>query len=214
MEKLFEKSNKIIQSINYPHQREVIGNINWDWRMNGIIGARGTGKTTLLLQKLQHFQKEGHEVMYVRLDDLYFTDHSIYELADTFRKNGGEYLYLDEVHKYPSWSREFKNIYDSISGLKLALSGSSIIEISKQDSDLSRRALIYELNGLSFREYLLMSGIYSSPAYPLSEIFRDHVQIASGITNKIPVLKYFTYYLKGGFFPYFLEPDRDYLITL
>jgi hypothetical protein len=214
MEKLIEKSNKSIHTIHYPYQRDVIGKINWDWRMNGIIGARGTGKTTLLLQKLAQFQKEGHDVLYVRLDDLYFTDHSIYDLADTFRKNGGEYLYLDEVHKYADWARELKNIYDSIPDLKLVFSGSSIIELSKQDADLSRRSLLYEMTGLSFREYLLLSDIVSLPAFTLTEILENHIEIASKIINKIHVLKHFSTYLKSGFYPFFLEPDRDYLLTL
>lgn len=214
MEKLLEKSNKSIQSAQYSYQRDVIGNINWDWRMNGIIGARGTGKTTLLLQKLQQLRKEGHDVLYVRLDDLYFADHHIFELADSFRKNGGEYLYMDEAHKYPGWAREFKNIYDSIPELKLVFSGSSIIELTKHDADLSRRALMYELTGLSFREYLLMADVISLPAYSLDEIFRDHVEIASGVVKKIPILKHFSTFLKSGFYPFFLEPDRDYLMTL
>jgi predicted AAA+ superfamily ATPase len=214
MEKLLEKSNKSIQSVHYSYQRDVIGKINWDWRMNGIIGGRGTGKTTLLLQKLQQFKKVGHEVLYVRLDDLYFADHHINDLADAFRKNGGEYLYLDEVHKYPGWARELKNIYDSNPELKLVFSGSSIIELTKQDADLSRRALMYEMTGLSFREYLLMADIISLPRYPLTEIFRDHVNIASGIVKQIPVLKHFSSYLKKGFYPYFLEPERDYFTTL
>jgi predicted AAA+ superfamily ATPase len=182
--------------------------------MNGIIGARGTGKTTLLLQKLQQLRKAGHDVLYVRLDDLYFADHGIYEVADSFRKNGGEYLYLDEVHKYPGWSRELKNIYDSLPELKLVFSGSSIIELTKHDADLSRRALLYELPGLSLREYLLMADIAPLPAYSLADVFRDHVEIATGIVREIPVLKYFSAYLKCGFYPYFLEPDRDYLMTL
>jgi len=214
MEKLLEKSNKSIQSVHYSYQRNVIGKINWEWRMNGIIGARGTGKTTLLLQKLQQFKKDGHEVLYVRLDDLYFVDHRITDLADAFRKNGGEYLYFDEVHKYPGWARELKNIYDSNPELKLVFSGSSIIELTKQDADLSRRALMYEMTGLSFREYLLMSGITSLPVYSFPEIIGDHVNIASVIVSQIPVLKHFSSYLKNGFYPFFLEPERDYFTTL
>lgn len=214
MEKLIEKSNQSIQSVQYPYQRKVIGKIDWDWRMNGIIGARGTGKTTLLFQKLQQFRKEGREVLYVRLDDLYFVDHNVYDLADTFRKYGGEYLYMDEVHKYFGWARELKNIYDSMPDLKLVFSGSSIIELTKQDADLSRRALMYEMTGLSFREYLHMADIISLPTFQLTEIFRDHMDIASGITQKIPVLKHFLAYLKSGYYPYFLEPKRDYFATL
>lgn len=214
MEKLLEKSNKSIQSLHFPHQRNVIGKINWEWRMNGIYGARGTGKTTLLLQKLAQFQKEGHEVLYVRLDDLYFADHRIYDLADTFRKNGGKYLYLDEVHKYSGWARELKNIYDSVPELNLVFSGSSIIELTRQDADLSRRALLYEMTGLSFREYLAIADIIKLPAFTLNEIVKNHIGIASGIIKEIPVLKHFTAYLKGGFYPFFLEPNRDYLMTI
>jgi len=214
MEKLIEKSNKSIDSVQYKYQRDVIGKINWDWRMNGIIGARGTGKTTLLLQKLKLFRNEGHDVLYVRLDDLYFADHHIYDLADTFRKHGGKYLYMDEVHKYFGWARELKNIYDSMPGLKLVFSGSSIIELTKQDADLSRRALMYEMTGLSFREYLLMADIILLPAYSLSDIFVNHRKIASEISGKIPVLKHFSSYLEGGFYPYFLESERDYFATL
>lgn len=159
MDKIIEKSIKSVQSVHFPHQRDVIGKINWDWRMNGIVGARGTGKTTLLLQRLQQLNKDGHEVLYIRLDDIYFADHRIYDVADSFRKNGGEYLYLDEVHKYSGWARELKNIYDSIPELKLVFSGSSIIELTKQDADLSRRALMYEMTGLSFREYLFLANV-------------------------------------------------------
>jgi uncharacterized protein len=214
MENLLERSNKSILSIDYPYQRNVIGKINWDWRMNGVYGARGVGKTTLLLQKLKKFSKEGHEVLYVRLDDLYFADHRIYDVADIFRKSGGEYLYMDEVHKYPGWSGELKNIYDSMPELKIVFSGSSIIELTKQSSDLSRRALQYEMTGLSFREYLLMTNVLAIPSYPLPEIFRDHEEIASTITREIPVLKHYSKYLRSGFYPYFLEPDRDYSVTL
>lgn len=214
MEKLLEKSNKSIQSLHFPHQRDVNGKINWEWRMNGIFGARGTGKTTLLLQKLSQFQKNGYDVLYVRLDDLYFADHRIYDLADTFRKNGGKYLYLDEVHKYSGWARELKNIYDSIPELKMVFSGSSIIELTGQDADLSRRALMYEMTGLSFREYLAIADIIALPAYTLNEIVENHIGIASGIVKEIPVLKHFIFYMKGGYYPFFLEPDRDYFMTL
>ncbi len=214
MEKITEKSNRIIQAISYPHRRKVIGNINWDWTMNGIVGARGTGKTTLMLQQLRKLQQEGHDVLYVRLDDFYFTDRRLVDLADDFRKMGGEYLYMDEVHKYPGWARELKNIYDTVHGLKVVFSGSSIIELTEQDADLSRRALMYEMTGLSFREYLLMLGIFNFPAITLSELMADHAEISSEIAGKIPVLKHFSSYIHGGFYPYFLEPERDYLMTL
>lgn len=214
MKNLIEKSEYNIRSINYSYQRNVTGNINWEWRMNGIVGARGTGKTTLLLQKLKQLQNNNHEVLYVRLDDFYFTENKLVDLAEAFRKIGGEYLYLDEVHKYDGWARELKNIYDSMPALKVVFSGSSIIELTNQETDLSRRALMYEMNGLSFREYLHMSGILTTPEYTLNDIIVNHLDISYDISSKTPILKYFNNYLKTGFYPYFLEVHRDYLSTL
>lgn len=214
MERLIEKSNNSMLQAKFPYQRKIPGEINWNWRLNGIVGARGTGKTTLLLQKLQQFRNEGHEVLYLRLDDLYFADHMVYDVADTFRKQGGQFLYLDEVHKYPEWAKELKNIYDTMPGLKVVFSGSSIMEISRQDVDLSRRALIYELDGLSFREYLLMSGVVELPEISLSRMLAEHENIAAEITQQVHPMKYFKDYLKGGYFPYFLEKNRNYLTTL
>lgn len=214
MEKLIEKSDRAIRDMKYPYRRKVIGNINWEWRMNGIIGARGTGKTTLMLQQLKELREKGHEVLYARLDDIYFSDHSMAGLADEFRKFGGEYLYLDEIHKYPGWARELKNIYDSSPELKIVYSGSSILELTRQDADLSRRTLNYEMTGLSLREYLLMSDILPLEPLRLEQVLSDHEAIASEITGKIPVLKHFRNYLKRGYYPYFLEPERDYLMTL
>lgn len=214
MEKLVEKSNKAILSTVYPYRRNVIGEINWNWRMNGIIGARGTGKTTLLLQKLKELKQNGHDVLFARLDDFYFSDHRLVDLADEFRKQGGEFLYLDEIHKYPGWPEELKNVYDSTPEIKVVFSGSSIVDLMANDADLSRRALNYEMTGLSFREFLLMSGIVTSPPLSLDEILQNHVEIAAGLIRQVPILKYFRIYLKSGYYPYFLEPDRDYLLTL
>jgi predicted AAA+ superfamily ATPase len=214
MQTLLERSDFTILSTQYPYQRDALGAINWEWRMNGIMGARGVGKTTLLLQRLKQYKSLGHEVLYARLDDLYFTENKVYELAETYRRNGGEYLYLDEVHKYPDWARELKNIYDNMPGLKIVFSGSSIVELRKQDIDLSRRALLYEMPGLSFREYLVMAGISNPQAYKLEEILENHQEIAAATVVKIPALKHFKNYLKTGYFPYFLETHRDYMITL
>lgn len=214
MEKLIEKSDRAIRDMKYPYRRKVIGNINWEWRMNGIVGARGTGKTTLMLQQLKELREKGREVLYARLDDIYFSDHSVAGLADEFRKLGGEYLYLDEIHKYPGWARELKNIYDSAPELKIVYSGSSILELTRQDADLSRRTLNYEMTGLSFREYLLMSDILALPPVALEQVLTEHSVLSSEIAGKIPVLKHFRNYLKSGYYPYFLETERDYLMSL
>lgn len=214
MEALIEKSNLLIRSVSFPHQRDVLGNVNWNWRMNSIVGARGTGKTTLLLQQLAEKQRQGYEVLYVRLDDLYFADHRLVDLAESFRRQGGAYLYVDETHKYEGWSKELKSIYDTMPELKVVFSGSSVIELTKQDADLSRRALVYTMPGLSFREYLLLGGIINLAPLTLQEILSQHVEIAADISGAIPVLKHFSNYLTQGYYPFFLEKDRDYGLTL
>jgi len=214
MEELISKSDLIIASVHYPHKRKVQGSLNPEWQMNGIYGARGVGKTTLLLQMLQELKQNGKEVLFVRMDDFYFTENNLYTLADEWRKQGGEYLYIDEVHKYKGWSRELKNIYDSMPALKVVFSGSSIIELSKHEADLSRRSLMYFMPGLSFREYLLLSGIIDLQVYSLGTIIKDHNLIAAEISSGIPIIKHFKDYLRSGFYPFFLEKERDYLLTL
>ncbi len=201
-------------SVPVLHKRKVQGSMNPSWRLNGVFGARGVGKTTLLLQTLKDLKKQGEEVLYVRLDDLYFLNNGLYELADEFRKNGGGFLYLDEVHKYPNWATELKNIYDSMPGLKIMFSGSSVIGLAKNKADLSRRALMYNLPGLSFREYLLLTGIADLPVLKLPEILDSAAGYAADISTQIPVIKHFRQYLRSGYYPFFLESGRDYLLTL
>jgi predicted AAA+ superfamily ATPase len=214
MKELISKSDLVIASVHFPHKRKVQGNLNQQWRMNGIFGSRGVGKTTLMLQMLQDLKRKGKEVLFVRLDDFYFVENLLYDLADEWRKQGGEYLYIDEVHKYPGWSRELKNIYDSMPAMKMVFSGSSIIGLSKNEADLSRRALMYLMPGLSFREYLILSDVAEFPSYSLETIFENHNSLAIEISTKIPVLKFFREYIRSGFYPFFLEKERDYLLTL
>lgn len=214
MQQLIHKSDLLIASVPVKHRRSVQGKMNPSWRLNGIYGARGVGKTTLLLQIAKEKKQVGKEVLYVRLDDLYFAQNSLYELADAFRKDGGEYLFLDEVHKYDNWSRELKNIYDSMPGLNVTFSGSSIIELSRNEADLSRRALMYFMPGLSFREYLLLSGIIEIPIMNLNDILKPTQTLASEISATVPIIKHFKQYLQSGFYPFFLEEHRDYLLTL
>ena len=118
MEQLQDKSQRLLARTASQYQRSTLRPINWQWRLNGIVGARGTGKTTLLLQQLRTLQQAGNKVLYVTLDDAYFTDDKLYDLAITFYQQGGQYLFLDEIHKYPSWSRELKNLYDTVPELK------------------------------------------------------------------------------------------------
>ena len=214
MEELFEKSQRLLTKSEAGYQRSTLRPINWQWQLNGVVGARGTGKTTLLLQQLRKLQQAGNSVLYATLDDLYFTDNKLYTLAIDFYKQGGNYLFLDEIHKYPSWSRELKNLYDSVPELKITFSGSSILEITRQDVDLSRRALFYELPGLSFREYLrLAKGIDLSPIV-ISDLLSRHTTIAADLLQLFRPIEQFGAYLQHGYYPYFMEKERDYQLTL
>ena len=214
MQELVHKSDRLIQAVPVQLQRKIPGNINWEWRLNSVVGARGTGKTTLLLQRAKSLKAQQEEVLYVSLDDLYFTENNLVSLAKQFERLGGKYLFVDEVHKYPGWARELKNIYDTYPGLIIAFSGSSILEIFKQDVDLSRRALIYELPGLSFREFLAFAEIGDFQPLEMAHILSGHRDIAVDIAGKIKPLQHFKTYLQSGYYPFFTEKNRDYALTL
>lgn len=191
--------------------RYLYGKINWNNRLIAIVGARGVGKTTMMLQYIkQHFDIHSGEVLYASLDNLYFSTHSVFELADEFRKNGGRALFFDEVHKYKGWSREIKNIYDSFPDLKVVITGSSMLNIFRADSDLSRRVIKYTLAGMSFREFLIYEhGIKLDPI-PLETLFAQHGKIASKINGMIKPVATFKEYLKYGYFPYYKEDREGY----
>jgi predicted AAA+ superfamily ATPase len=214
MEKLHQKSNLILEHISTEHVRGLYEQIEWKDRLIGILGARGTGKTTLLLQRIKLIHGFGQEAIYVSMDDLYFMEHSLVAFAEQFRQQGGKYLFIDEIHKYPNWARELKNIYDFYQDLKIVFTGSSVIDIIRQDVDLSRRALQYELGGLSFREYLIFENVAAFPKIELSDLLKNHGDIARTILKKIKPLKHFPHYLKHGYYPFFIENLNTYHLKL
>ena len=144
--------------------------------MIGIIGARGVGKTTMILQYIKE-RLDSKKALYVSADDMYFGENRLLDLADDFYKNAGEYLFIDEIHKYNDWSRELKNIYDSFPTLKIIFTGSSVLDILKGTADLSLRAIIYKLQGLSFREYLNFFHNYETEVYSLEQIINNEVKL-------------------------------------
>lgn len=188
--------------------RSTMYEINWDARLIGIRGARGVGKTTLLLQHIKRNFQQDERTLYVSLDNIYFSDNRLYDFADRFVKRGGTRLYLDEVHKYPHWSQELKNIYDDMPELQIIFTGSSLLEILNSRADLSRRAIVYEMQGLSFREYLNYNLRTSLPVLSLSDLLERHTQTAEELTASLKVLEHFPRYLRHGYYPYYNElPD-------
>lgn len=205
MDYLLEKSNRLIQHTSLQFQRQAIDTLPWDWRLLSIIGARGVGKTTLLLQQAKRKHGVGQKAIYISLDDIYFADNRLSDFIDVFYKRGGMHLYIDEVHKYPNWARELKNVYDFYPSIHMAFTGSSIVDLLKQNVDLSRRALREELNGLSFREYLSIKGIFHQESIALEELINNHQQISEHIIQHIRPLQHFSDYVKQGYYPFFLE---------
>jgi len=210
MDALIEKFRKKIALVSLDFSRSLMDRIDWNARLIGIKGARGVGKTTLLLQYIKKNFKIDESVLYVSLDDIWFSDNRLVDLADDFVKKGGKHLFLDEVHKYPDWSREIKNIYDDFPEIHVVFTGSSLLEILDARADLSRRALVYRLQGLSFREYLNFVDHYDFPVYKLQEIIEGHEGISSNILSRTKPLKYFTNYIKEGYYPFFHEDLPSY----
>ena len=212
MEELFEKSLRRIALTDTTFVRSIINHINWNARLIGIRGARGIGKTTLLLQYIKlNFSTQLNTVLYTSLDNIWFSENRLVKLAEDFVKKGGKYLFLDEVHKYPDWSVEIKNIYDDYPELKIVFTGSSLLEILNARADLSRRAIIYQMQGLSFREYLNLEIKTDFKPHSLSDILNNHLEISQEIVSKIRPLQYFDQYLKSGYYPFYKEnPELFY----
>lgn len=214
MQFLLSTSSRIMQVTDCGFVRYLYGEIPWENRLIGLIGAKGTGKTTLLLQHIKQKFPEQDEALYVSLDNIWFAKHSLWELAESFYTMGGTHLFLDEVHRYPTWAREIKNIYDSFPGMHIVFTGSSMLEIYKASVDLSRRTIVYELRGLSFREFLKYENKLDLPVLPLGEILKDHRKFASEICAKIKVLPEFKRYLEYGYYPYYKENMPTYQMRI
>ena len=211
MNALFEKQLNQLALISTDFVRSTLDDINWNARLIGIKGARGVGKTTLLLQyiKLNLYDKL-ESTLYVSLDNIWFSNNSLSDLVDLFVKHGGKYLFLDEVHKYPNWSQELKNIYDDFPLLKVVFTGSSLLEILNARADLSRRAVVYHMQGLSFREYLNLERGTNFKQLSLSDILQNHSKHTRIINKQIKPLKYFSSYLKQGYYPFYKEQVNLY----
>ena len=204
MERLVAFSYKLVANVDSGFERYLHGQINWKNRLIGIVGPRGVGKTTLVLQYIKK-QLLQNESLYITAEDIYFSDHRLIDLADRFTKNSGRYLIIDEIHKYPDWSKELKLMYDYHPELQIVFTGSSVLDIQKGSSDLSRRAVVYSMQGLSFREYLLFFQNLDVPVYTLKEVLEHKVNV-NALSHPLPL---FADYLKQGYFPFAIEDDYD-----
>ena len=203
MQSLFKSFRVMLELTPMKFFRSFHEAINWNSRLIGILGPRGVGKSTLMLQ---HIKRENpiDETLYVQADDFYFSTHRLFDLAYEFFSKGGKFLYVDEIHKYKDWSLEIKQIYDQLPTLHIVYSGSSILDLEKGGADLSRRALEYHMPGLSFREYLNLSQGWNLKPSNLDEILHGNVDFPYGEERP---LKYFKDYLRIGYYPFFNEPE-------
>ena len=197
MEQLFENFKRKLRDVPTDLVRYKYNGIAWQGHAFGLVGPRGVGKSTMLLQYIK-MRLDMRDTLYVSADNLYFASHSLVDLADRFYKMGGKHLFLDEIHKYEGWSVEVKQIYDSYSDLQLVISGSSILDITKGMADLSRRVPIYEMQGLSFREYLHLFHGVKMEAISMSELLRHEYDIP-GVEHPLPM---FHDYLRRGYYPF------------
>lgn len=209
MRTLVEKSERSIEQVSLKFVRNQINWIDQNERLIGIIGSRGVGKTTLLLQQLK-IKKYNESAIYISLDDIYFAENKLFDFVDEFVKNGGKYLFIDEVHHYDNWAIELKNIYDTFKNLKIVYTGSSLLKLSKGRTDLSRRSIVYKLPGLSLREYINITESTDFPAYTINDITNNHLEISKSIWTKTLPIKKYNEYLKVGYYPFFLENPENY----
>src|SRR6056297_359356 len=208
-QKIRETQNLLLNRTKLEFRRFLYDKINWNQRLLGVVGPRGVGKTTLMLQYLKENYAEKTDALYFAADNVLFKAGDLVELARDFHLNqAGKLICIDEIHRFPNWNEELKNVYDSFPDLKIIFSGSSSINLIKGKYDLSRRAVLYELPGLSFREYLAFSGYMQEESISLDQLLGDYYKLSVRISRENKILKYFRDYLGGGYYPFFNE-DED-----
>ncbi len=203
MEILIRTYKRLLSEVETRIHRFLYSEIDWSQPLIGIMGQRGVGKTTMMLQRIKEADPEGNKSFYATLDNIWFADHSLIDLAEELVKNGVTHLYLDEVHRMPGWERQIKNLYDSYPELQIVFTGSSLLVIDHSIGDLSRRVSMHILPGLSFREFLMFEGYEVMERLSLSGILYSHETIAQSISSKLKVLPLFHKYMEKGYYPYY-----------
>lgn len=207
MEALIKKSERKKTSLKQKGQRYLYQQIDWAQKLILILGYRGAGKTTLLLQYLSNSPKKG---IYLSLDDFYFETNRVVALVPELYESGYRLFLLDEVHRYVYWSKDLKQLYDDYEDIQFIVTGSSILDISKGSADLSRRAAVYHLHGLSFREFLNFQNNTALSALSLTDILSNHHEIAPEILDRYKIKSHFQDYMRYGYFPFFMESKNAY----
>lgn len=211
MDALIIRYKRLLAATTTTYIRSLADTIHWNSRLIAIRGARGVGKTTLMLQYLkQNYGDDTQTALYASLDSVYFTQHTLLELAERFYVKGGKHLFLDEVHKYPTWSQELKNIYDEFPDLKVVFTGSSLLRILNAEADLSRRCISYNMQGLSYREFLKLFHNIDIRLYTLEDILRRSDNVCNEVNSLCRPLAYFDEYLRYGYYPFYKEGNEDY----
>ena len=207
---LYDSYHRKIAKVDLRFKRYLYSQINWKARIISIKGARGTGKTTMLLQHILENFEDIDQTLYASLDNLWFATHSLMELVDWADRHGISRLYLDEVHRYELWSQSLKNIYDDYPDMSIVYTSSSLLVLDNATVDMSRRQTPYTLYGLSFREYLGLEGIFKTEAISLDDVLMHHVKKAMNIVGRIKVAPLFEAYLAHGYYPFYRESLEDF----
>lgn len=212
--KILESSARRVRAVSTDFIRPVAKTIDWDDRLIAIKGARGTGKTTMILQHMKQAFGSDEKALYISLDNLWFETHPIQDAAEMHVTNGGTHLFIDEVHYCKNWQTLLKNLYDEYPKLKIVYSGSSILKLDSSRGDLSRRQIEYHVPGLSFREFLEFEGILTSPAVTLEDLLHRHADFAAALTADCSIIPLFNRYLREGYYPFYKEVSSGYDIRI
>ena len=210
IEPLIAAMERRLEETECEHHRPLYSTLDWEDRLVCIKGAKGTGKTTMMLQFLKEHPEELERSIYISLDSLWFANHSPFEVADWLHNNGGSRLFIDEVHHFKPWQTLIKNLADDYPRLQIVYSGSSMMKLNAGAGDLSRRQRSYELKGLSFREYLEFEGLGTFSVIRLPDLLKDHRKLARSVVSRMSVLHHFHKYLKSGYYPFYKTARGGY----
>ncbi len=204
-------SKRLLQRTTFKHHRYIYSEFNIVNRLTGLVGPRGTGKTTLLLQYINEKIENKDDCIYVSVDHIYFSKNTLLDFVlELYDDYGVRYFFFDEIHKYPNWNQELKNLYDAYPDIKIVFSGSSSIELIKGTYDLSRRGVLFRIGGMSFREYLLFNDIVDIEVIKFSDIISHRNKIEDKLSKVKRIKGHFKDYLGMGYYPFFLEDQESY----